>query len=158
VLLSALRYLTGKDYMWAMPCDLIGEINRRSARVEEKLCIWSLLRLQAVSGSQLNPFTVHIGAQACFPDHSGEATAQTILVLSPQGTTRAGETRKLIRPVVKILRNKRILICEDHPKGVALQRPPRRRCSQGASLGAMPTIRLENGPEIPHAENLRLQY
>jgi hypothetical protein len=48
--------------------------------------------------TQLNPIAMHIGAQACFPDHSGEATAQTILVLSPQGTPRAGETRKLIRP------------------------------------------------------------
>jgi hypothetical protein len=37
--------------MLAMPCDLLGEINRSSARLEEMLRVKSLLRLQAVSGS-----------------------------------------------------------------------------------------------------------
>jgi hypothetical protein len=45
--------------MWAMPCDLTGEINRRSARVEEKLRIWSPLRLQAVSGSLSTQISSH---------------------------------------------------------------------------------------------------
>jgi hypothetical protein len=69
----------------------------------------------------------------------------------PQGTTWAGETRKLIRPVVKILRNNRILMCEDHPKGVCIKRPPRRRCSQEASLGA----RVDSNADNPVGEGPR---